>query len=364
MVEREKDQSPAMTPRSVRVLRSIIGQYIQRAAPVPSQSLVNDTTLGVSSATIRNEMALLERAGFIRRPHISAGSVPSDKGYRHYVASLEGIGLPLAEQRYISHTFHQAERDLDEWLRLAVTLLAGQVNNLALVTMPRARYCRFKLIDAVVIGDRLVRLVLILEGARVRQQLLRLVAGSANQADLGAAVNHLNELYGGLTRVRIGKSAETLSELESLLRDCIVDLMRAEDELAYEAPYLDGLHMMLAQPEFHQGRQLQSLMELIEHRTLVQSILPPDLGTETVSVVIGTENRDAAVREYSVVMGRYSAGDEASGAVGVIGPTRMPYARTISTVRYLGGLLSELIAELYGLQPAEAGEESGEGGDA
>jgi heat-inducible transcriptional repressor len=171
MMDSENNQPQAMTPRSVRVLRSIIGQYIQRAVPVPSQSLVNDTNLGVSSATIRNEMALLERGGFIRRPHISAGSVPSDKGYRYYVASLEGIGLPLAEQRYISHTFHQAERDLDEWLRLAVTLLSQQVNNLALVTTPRARYCRFKLIDAVVIGDRLVRLVLILEGARVRQQL-------------------------------------------------------------------------------------------------------------------------------------------------------------------------------------------------
>jgi heat-inducible transcriptional repressor len=360
MIDSEKNQSQAMTPRSIRVLRSIVGQYIQRAAPVPSQSLVNDTDLGVSSATIRNEMAFLERAGFIRRPHISAGSVPSDKGYRHYVASLEGVGLPLAEQRYISHTFHQVERDLDEWLRLAVTLLSQQVNNLALVTMPRARYCRFKLIDAVVIGDRLVRLVLILEGARVRQQLMRLETGSISPEDLGAAVNRLNDLYGGLTRARISASTPALSVLEGQLRDCIADLMRAEDELQYEEPYLDGLHMMLAQPEFNRGSQFQSLMELIEHRTLVQSILPPDLAGDAVSVVIGTENRDAAVHEYSVVMGRYSAGNEASGAVGVIGPTRMPYARTISTVRYLGGLLSELIAELYGLQASDAGDNRGE----
>jgi heat-inducible transcriptional repressor len=148
--------------------------------------------------------------------------------------------------------------------------------------------------------------------------------------------------------------------LEGQLRDCIADLMRAEDELQYEEPYLDGLHMMLAQPEFNRGSQFQSLMELIEHRTLVQSILPPDLAGDAVSVVIGTENRDAAVQGYSVVMGRYSAGNEASGAVGVIGPTRMPYARTISTVRYLGGLLSELIAELYGLQASDAGDNRGE----
>ncbi len=357
MVERDKDQPQEMTPRSVRVLRSIIGQYIQRAMPVPSQSLVNDTDLGVSSATIRNEMVVLEREGLILRPHISAGSVPSDKGYRHYVASLGNIGLPLTEQRYIRHTFHQAERDLDEWLRLAVTLLSQQVNNMALVTMPRARYCRFKLIDAVVIGDRLVRLVLILQGARVRQQLLRLAPGSVSPEDLGAAVNRLNAFFGGLTRARINDSAEALSELEGHLRGCIVDLMRAEDELQYEEPYLDGMHMMLAQPEFNQGRQLQSLMELIEHRRLVQSILPPDLGDDVVRVVIGAENRDAAVREYSVVVGRYSAGDEASGAVGVIGPTRMPYAHTISTVRYLGSLLSELIDELYESQTAGDGED-------
>lgn len=357
MVERDKNQPPEMTPRSVRVLRSIIGQYVQRAIPVPSQSLVNDTDLGVSSATIRNEMVVLEREGLILRPHISAGSVPSDKGYRHYVTSLGEIGLPLAEQRYIRHTFHQAEHDLDEWLRLAVTLLSQQVNNMALVTTPRARFCRFKLIDAVLIGDRLVRLVLILQGARVRQQLLRLVAGSVSAEDLGAAVNRLNGLFGGLARAGIFDSREVFSELEGQLRGCIVDLMRAEDELQYEEPYLDGVHMMLAQPEFKGGRQLQSLMELIEHRRLVQSILPLDFGDNIVRVVIGTENHDAAVQEYSVVVGRYSAGDEASGTVGVIGPTRMPYAHTISTVRYLGSLLSELIDELYGSRTPGDGED-------
>ncbi len=360
MPENRYFQYDVISPRAARVLRSIIGQYILRAVPVPSQSLINDTDLEVSSATIRNDMAVLEREGFIRRPHISAGSVPSDKGYRFYVESLDQIGLPLAEQRYISHTFHQVERDLDEWLRLAVTLLARQVQNLALVTAPRARYCRFKLIDAVIIGERLVRLVLILHGARVRQQLVPLVPGSVSGETLGAAVAHINAVFEGRKRTDIEAAAENLSPLEQQLQGCITDLMRAEDEMQYEDPFLDGLHLMLAQPEFHQGQQLQTLMQLIEHRRLVETILPPGPGGDAIQVVIGGENQHAAVREYTVVLGRYGLGDEASGAVGVVGPTRMPYARTISTVRYLVNLLSELIAELYG-RPGANSEDNREG---
>ncbi len=99
--------------RAESILKSIVGQYITKATPVPSQSITNDYKLGVSAATIRNEMAHLEQEGYITRPHPSAGSIPADKGYRCYVESLGDIKLPLAEQLFVSHLFHQVEKELD-----------------------------------------------------------------------------------------------------------------------------------------------------------------------------------------------------------------------------------------------------------
>ena len=116
-----------LSPRTETVLKSIVGHYITKATPVPSQSITSDYELGVSAATIRNEMAYLEQEGYIIRPHHSAGSIPSDRGYRHYVESLGDVKLPLAEQRLISHLFYQVERKLDEWLNLAATLMAQMV---------------------------------------------------------------------------------------------------------------------------------------------------------------------------------------------------------------------------------------------
>ena len=133
-----------LPPRTETILKSIVGQYIIRATPVPSQSLVRDYGLGVSSATIRNEMAFLEQEGYISRPHPSAGGIPLDKGYRCYVDSLSEVQIPLTEQRLVSHLFHQVERELDEWLNLAASLISQMVHNAAVVTTPRQTACRLK----------------------------------------------------------------------------------------------------------------------------------------------------------------------------------------------------------------------------
>ena len=125
-----------LSPRADTILRSIVEQYIAKAVPVPSQNILNDCELGVSAATIRHEMANLEQWDYIIRPHSSAGSIPSDKGYRHYVESLSDVALPLAEQRLIGHLFHQVEGEQEGWLRLAATLMARLAQNVSIVTVP------------------------------------------------------------------------------------------------------------------------------------------------------------------------------------------------------------------------------------
>jgi len=324
-----------------------VRQYIVKAVPVPSQSLIEDYELGVSSATIRNEMVRLEQSGYITRRHPSAGSVPCDKGYRYYVESLTGLDLPLAEQRLIGHLFHQVEKELEEWLRLAATLIARLVQNVAVVTIPRPANCRFKHVEVIALQDSLALVVLIFRGARVKQQLITFDQ-VVSQLELTAIANKLNTAYSGFTSSQILAKTTEISHIEQQLTDCLMKIMQTEDEQEYNEPYLDGLHFMLNQPEFALNHRALTLMELIEHRNLLQAIIPPEIPGHGVQVIIGKENRSEVIQDYSVVISRYGLSEEAVGTIGIVGPTRMPYAHAISTVGYLSSLLSELVAELYG----------------
>jgi len=340
-----------LSPRSETILKSIVGQYIARAVPVPSQSIINDYELAVSPATIRNEMAHLEQEGYITRPHPSAGSIPSDKGYRYYVETLSDIELPLAEQLLISHLFHQVERELEEWLSLAAALTAQLAKNVAIVTMPKPANCQFKHLELVALKDSLVLVVLVLQGASLKQQLITFDQ-VISQSELTKVANKLNVAYSGLTRARISVKKIKLSPTEQQVTDCLLKIMQAEDEQEYEKSCLDGLHFTLNQPEFRRGQRGLALMELVDCQKLLKTVAPEELGSRGVQVIIGKENKTEAIQDYSVVISQYGLSEEAAGIVSVVGPTRMPYARTISAVDYLSSVLSRLVAELYGEKPA------------
>jgi heat-inducible transcriptional repressor len=335
-----------LSPRTETILKSIVGQYITKATPVPSQSIINDYELGVSTATIRNEMAYLEREGYINRPHPSAGSIPSDKGYRYYVESLTDIKLPLAEQCLIGHLFHQVERELGEWLSLAATLIAQLAQNMAIVTMPKPVGCQFKHLELVALQDSLALVVLVLRGARIKQQLVTFDQ-IISQPELTVITYKLNAAYSDLTSTQILAKNIDLSPTEQQLTDCLIKIMQAEDEQEYEEPYLNGWHLMLNQPEFIRSCRMLALMELVEHRNLLSTIVPHQLPSRGVQVIIGKENKAEAIQDFSVVISQYGLPQEAIGTIGVIGPTRMPYARAISTISYLSSVLSKLVAELY-----------------
>ncbi len=337
-----------LSPRKETILQSIVGQYIIKAKPVPSQSILKECELGISSATVRNEMVQLEQEGYITRPHTSSGSVPLDKGYRQYVESIGDIKLPLAEQLLISHIFHQVEKDLDEWLNLAATLIAQMVQNVALITVPRSESSQFKNLKLVSLQDFLVLVVLVLTGAKVRQQLL-VFERTVTQEELTVIDNKLNSIFSGLTASEITTKDSKLTPIEQQITDCLVELMEDADCSEYEEPYLDGLHLTFNQPEFTHSHQMAlTLTELIEQRNLLKSIIPSSLSNEKAQVIIGKENKSDVVHDYSVVLRRYGIPEEASGTIGVIGPTRMPYARTLATIDYISLLLSRMVSRLYG----------------
>ena len=332
--------------REAIILTSIVRQYIAGAAPVASQRILTDSELDVSSATIRNDMVHLEEMGYVIRPHHAAGCLPSDKGYRYYVETLTDIELPVEEQLLINHLFYQAEKKLDEWLSLATALTAQMVRAVAVATPPRVLACRFKHLEIISIRDQLALVVLVLHGARVRQELITF-GQPVNQIEHSATSNKLNGLFANLNREQLAAKSGELSGDERTAADLVVKLMGTEDLAESGEPFLDGFHFILGQPEFTQNYRLTSLVELAEQRKLVRSIIPQELTARGVQVVIGKENKSEAISNLSVVVSHYGIPQKAVGTLGVVGPTRMSYVRAISTVDYLSSVLSKLVAGLY-----------------
>ncbi|NIS79959.1 MAG: heat-inducible transcription repressor HrcA [Anaerolineales bacterium] len=339
----------SLTERQETVLALIVHEYVDTALPVGSKNLVTKYRLGVSSATVRNEMATLTEAGLLRQPYTSAGRVPTEQGYRYFVRKLVGdTDLPAAEKRLISHQFHQATRGGDEWVRLAASVLAQQSRGASLVTAPSLERTVFKHLELISTQESQVLLVLVLQGGDVRQQMLTL-AEVFDQTQLKEAANQI-------TRICLGKNAEEVSSLANRDSDLIQEIMQLVSDVMARTDavwsgeiYRDGINNMLAQPEFADSPHSHQIHRLLEERSFLEEILAkvlsPSIGG--VQVVIAGEGAWEELRDFSMVLARYGAPGFATGALGVLGPTRMPYGRTISAVRYVAGLLSDLVIDTY-----------------
>ena len=336
-----------LTRRRDRILSIIIGEYVSKGVPV-SSDVVARKGLGVSPATIRNEMIELEEEGYLVQPHTSAGRIPTDKGYRHYIESLMSYArLSREEQFLIRHQFHQVERAVEEWTRLAAAILSGIVHNVALVTLPKPVEARLKHLELVSLQELLVLLVLVLKEAKLRQQMLTLEE-TVSQEELNASARKLTSAYAGLTASEIAAKDLKLSPVEEQVIKTVGQLMKDEEGEEYEEPYIDGLRHMLRQPEFASSDKIAAIMEVLEQKSLLKSFLPRVLTGEGVRVVIGRENKENVMRDCSVILTRYGIPGEVGGAIGVMGPTRMEYQRAIPTVSFLSTVMSELVSELYG----------------
>jgi heat-inducible transcriptional repressor len=333
-----------LTARREAVLKIIVSEYIDTAVPVASETIFRNYKLGVSSATIRNDMAYLEEEGYIARPHTSAGSIPLDKGYRHYVESLtKKSELDIKEQYRIRKLFHEVEKEFEKWLKLAAAIAASLVRNAALVTLPKPRECRFKHLELVALQEFMTLMVLVLGEAILKRQLLSFEK-PVTQERLAIMSNKLNAVFSGSTSSEILAKKSELTSEEVRVTEAVVDMMSAEDELEYEQPYLEGLRLMLGQPEFAEKDRMLSIMELMETKNWLSSAFGQRSGDFGVQVVIGEENPNETLRDLSLVFSRYGIPDQIGGTIGIIGPTRMNYHRAISTVAYISGILSDLVS--------------------
>ncbi len=336
-----------LTPRQQLILGLVVREYIATAQPVGSKT-VEAYGLGVSSATIRNEMASLEDQGYLHQPHTSAGRVPTEEGYRYFVERLMGESqLPLDQQRTIRHQFHQVGVDLEQWMRLGASVLARTAQSASLITSPRTEQCHVKHLELISIHETLVMLIVVLEGGIVRQRMLSLDE-MLSQDILKQMSNRLNDLCAGASVRLVAACRHQLGALEQQILDVVVHVMESVDDQASMHVYRDGLINILHQPEFSVPESARQVIRLLEDRTTLETLLTEMLEVGGVQVVIGGEGRWNELRECSLVVSPYGVSGAAVGALGVMGPMRMPYSRAISAVRYMAGLMTDLFRDLYG----------------
>lgn len=337
-----------LTERQETVLALIVHEYIESAKPVGSKSLLDKYQLGVSSATIRNDMTELTQYGYLRQPHTSAGRVPTEEGYRYFVQSLLGeTELPQEEKRLISHQFHQARTEVDEWTRLAASVLAQHSRVASLVTTPRPSRAVLKHLELIGTQGRQVLMVLVLDGGDVRQQMLTL-AEVIEQERLSLTADRIAEHCSGMSAQTLHSQAAHFDELENDILKLVVEVLQHADDLLAGEIHRDGLSNVLSQPEFAEGERGRQTLQLLEEMSLLEEVFAKALSPSIsgVQVVIGGEGAWEELKDCSMVLSRYGAPGYATGALGVLGPTRMAYARNISAVRYVAGLMSDLLVEL------------------
>jgi heat-inducible transcriptional repressor len=333
-----------LTTRRERILRTIVSEYVATGSPVASK-IVSLTDVRVSPATIRNDVTSLEEEGYVTRPHASAGAVPTDRAYRFYVESIgHDVQLPIADQLLIAGVCHDAGEELDTRLRLIATLLAHFVHNAALVTQPKATRASLRHLHIVSLQDTLALLILVLcEPAVVRQRTISLPA-PLSQDELTELSNRLGTRFAGMTVDELSAEIGNAGDDRELVRQ-IVDMMRAEDRPELGRAYLEGLHLVLSQPEFAKSARTLTLLRMIERDDWLETALGPDAIEAGVRVIIGQENRDEALQDLSLVIGNYGLSGRSRGVIGVVGPKRMDYTRAISSVNYLASLLSESLGD-------------------
>lgn len=337
-----------LTERQKSLLLLIIRDHIESASaePIGSKRLVERYHLNLSPATIRNEMAALTEMGYLRQPHTSAGRVPTEEGYRYFVSQMmPNAELPEAVQHTISHQFHQSRADMDQWMTLAASILAHQSQGVSVITAPHAEQSRFKHVELISTQGRQVLMVLVLVGGEVSQQILTL-AEPVTQERLSQTAARLNVLLAGLVVDEISALAAPSDPLdEDILTLIVQDLRRASESGSGEI-YTDGLSNVLSEPEFAESDEARRALKLFEERSTLRDLLARTTTNTNIGglqVLIGGEGEWEELRQCSMVIARYGVPGLATGTLGVLGPMRMSYTRTIPTVRYVAEILSDLV---------------------
>jgi heat-inducible transcriptional repressor len=340
---------PVLGDRGAQILRALVSHYVTSGEPVGSKTLVDRYRLGVSAATVRNELAALEDAGLIYQPHTSAGRIPTDAGYRVFVDKFAGGGkLPDKEARQVRSFFIEPRWELEDALRQTASLLSTLTHHAAVVFAPALDRSTVRHIELVLLPSDRAMVVIVTDTGRVENHVIR-VPKEMDEEQLANAAHMLNRAFVDLPLEELPrKMAEELPRLPLELREVVGTLAgtlakELSDEDA-ERVFLEGTSNIVDEQKFADLGTVRQVIEALEHRRLLLEVLADAFSIETVSIRIGAENPVEEMQNCAVITAPYSLEGITVGSLGVVGPTRMDYRRTIAAVHEVASNLGRMLS--------------------
>ncbi len=340
-----------LSERKKKILRAVVESYIQTAEPVGSKALAELAGVKVSSATIRNELAELTELGYLEQPHTSAGRVPSPQGYRLYVNELmEEQRLSLEETKQINEALHLKMRELDKVIDQAGRMVSQLTNYPAFALTEGARRLTIRRFDLILVDEASFIAVVMTDSSVVKNKLFRLPA-QLSEPQLQLLTTLLNTAFVGKTLDQLTPELMRVAEHAAgssygLISLVVSFAMEVLDALESGAVYTAGTSHILDHPEYQDVGKAQKLMSyLTEDRSLAQALALPALEGDDTKILIGPENVADELKDTSVVLASYDIGDGMKGVIGVVGPTRMDYAKVAAKLSYVADGLSKLFGQ-------------------
>lgn len=344
--------SARLGTRQARVLRAVVRDHIRTGEPIGSSTLAGRHRLGVSAATIRNDMALLEELGYLTHPHTSAGRLPTDLGYRFYVDTLGGLPkLSDSQRQVIAASIDERVADVEDVMRRTAHVLSRMTHYAAVALSPTLGRTHVVRADLVWLGPGAL-LLLVSDSGRVDKRMLDLPDGADEETV--KRVSDVTATFSGLTypeaRARALVRSREAVDPERAILGAVADAFRElELEPSREHVFLGGVGNIAREEVFQHRDTLRMLFETLdEEATILRFLRELTTDDEDITVRIGRENRLAAMREASVVVAWYRVGDRPAGSIAVIGPTRMEYPTAMSTVAAVARRLTDVIEALGG----------------
>ena len=341
--------------RKIKVLYAIINSYIVSAEPIGSRTITKKYDLGVSSATIRNEMSDLEELGYLNKPHTSAGRVPSDKAYRLYVNQLLNTGklkMDIKKKEEIKKALISEASEIDELIQNSAKVLSAITSYTALALSPQLKKSKLKHIQLLPIDDLKVLLVLVNDSGIVKNTIFRLDK-KIDEDQLIVISNFLNHKLKGLTIEDIGREMDNdifkeMYEYKKIIDNIIPIINKTFNDIDSVEVYADGVNKIFDFPEYKDLDKAKSFISFIEDKELLANILLSNTNGNEIEITIGKENIYDPIKECSLITTTYKLGDVTIGKIGVIGPTRMDYPRVINALKLFSANLTEILEMLVG----------------
>lgn len=340
----------SLNDRKIQILQAIINDYIETAEPVGSRTIAKKYNLGISSATIRNEMSDLEDMGFILQPHASAGRIPSDLGYRLYVDHLmQKKELGQEEQRYLQNIITRNVGQIDYLLEETAKALSALTNYTTIISEPVSQTTKIKQIRLLPLDHSSVLLVIATEDNFIKNHVIKMgIAPDDEKVFLMGKCLH--EALQGYTLHDIDDSVinrlqTVLYEYQEILPhilNAIANTMKAAEKVQV---HMSGTKNILAFPEFSDIQKAKSLFQTLEEKDVLVTLLEGSK-TEEMQILIGSENSVQSMQDCSVITATYKMGDNTRGTIGIVGPTRMDYSQVVSVLNGMVHNMEQVLKNL------------------